>query len=314
MSVVSITNYLLILAAFFIGSVTTYEDVRVGKIKNKWILLGLMIGVTAYLIYLIIGALSLESIFKIYLNAGLALLFGYIIWYFDWWSAGDAKLFFIFALLLPMEYYWRTELPYFPSFVILVNTFIPLLIYLFVQSVIFSLKSFFSSKAEKLNEKKSFSTAKIKQKLKSHGIEYLKSIIGFLLVFLIFQIVRTETGNYLSQFNWGQAVIFFLILLGANFLRKIFQKKWPLILISAGLAIYFVLRFLFLRGAWLDFFGLIGLIGGSVLFLTVFGLANWLVSSYLKSAKQKQLHFALWLFLGVILTIIFQGSLLRVIF
>jgi len=265
------------------------------------------------------GALASGILFQIFLNSLIALLAGYLLWYFSLWSAGDAKLFFVFSFLLPIKYYWRTELPYFPSFVILINTFVPLLIFLFSQSLVFFFQKFLF-KVVKESRKFSFLIIKdkIKQKslqlmasFKDRGVEYLKIISGFLLVFIIFQLANMELRYYFNQLKWGQVGIFFLILLGTNFLRKAFKNKWFLIFIAVGLTIYFILRFLFFKSLLLNFFGLIE---GSILFLAIFGLANWLVSSYLKFAKKKQLHFAVWLFLGVILTIILEGSLLRLVF
>jgi len=56
------------------------------------------------------------------------------------WSAGDAKLFFVFSLLIPISYYSKSYLPVFPSFALLVNIFIPILLFLIFASCFYLLR------------------------------------------------------------------------------------------------------------------------------------------------------------------------------
>jgi len=261
----AVINYLFVFLVIIIGLATSWEDIKFGKIRNKWILLGLAGGIALQAAALAGGFLPTDLIFSGLLNALIALLVGYLLWYFDLWAAGDAKLFFVFALLLPLSYYSRTYLPLFPSFALLINTFVPVLIFLLAQSVFFLFKKFFISNDSKIS-KKNFSIITIKQKLlelkdnlRRNRVKYIKIIVGSLLILIVSFIFR----------NW------------------------------------------FLGKTKIGFFALIS---GSMLFFAVFGLINWLASVYLESVDKKHLHFAIWLFLGAILTLLFQGSLLRLVF
>jgi len=124
-------DFLLLPVLFFIGLVTSYQDFRYGKIKNKWTILGMAWGLGIYILCIIwalifpylsqifpkISFFILPSyILKVFINSAFALIVGYLLWSFDFWSAGDAKLFLVFSLLLPLKYYWKSALPYFPSF------------------------------------------------------------------------------------------------------------------------------------------------------------------------------------------------------
>jgi Flp pilus assembly protein protease CpaA len=138
-------DYLFLPMIFLIGLITSYQDFRYGKIKNKWIILGLAWGLGIYLFFLVWGLISepiisFSYIFKVFINSFIALIIGYLLWYFNLWSAGDAKLFALFAFLLPLEYYWRTALPYFPSFVLLINIFIPVLVFYLIKYFVFLVK------------------------------------------------------------------------------------------------------------------------------------------------------------------------------
>lgn len=305
-----IVNYFLISAILFIGILVSYEDIKFGKIRNKWILIGLFIGIGVHLIGLASNVFSWDYIFKVCLNAGLALFLGYLIWHFNGWSAGDAKLFFVFSLLLPLKFYRQNYLPYFPSFVILINTFFPFLVFSIGQSLFLFFKKFFPCQGKQLIKEK---LEKIKYGPKTSYSRYFKIIFGFFLFFLIFQIIRLEFGQYPNHFNWGMAALFFLIFALGGFLRKVFQKNYFLILIFLGIIFYLTLKyFLFSHQEILDEF--FHLIRGSIFFLVIFGLVSYWVSFYVKVGEKKRLPFAIWLLLGVILTILCQGSLLRFIF
>jgi len=99
--------------------------------------------INAILIY------SFESInpyyyLEVFSNLLIALLVGFLLFYFDIWSEGDGKLFFAYCALLPLSVYDKSYLPYFPGFALLVNIFTPPLMY-FAASALMKPKSFFRS-------------------------------------------------------------------------------------------------------------------------------------------------------------------------
>ena len=88
----------------FLGVITSYEDIKYGKIRNKWIILGLIYLVVVYIILFLvynIYNLNVTYLYFLLINGTLALLAGFLIWYICLWTAGDAKLFFVYALLIP---------------------------------------------------------------------------------------------------------------------------------------------------------------------------------------------------------------------
>jgi hypothetical protein len=57
----------------------------------------------------------------------------FILYYFNIWSAGDGKLFFVYAALLPLGFY-SSEIYYpFPSFNLIVNLFIPFFLFIIIK-------------------------------------------------------------------------------------------------------------------------------------------------------------------------------------
>jgi len=117
------------------GAITSYEDWKYGKIRNKWVLAGLiytfaMLGIVISLLILSSQPINFGYISDYFINLIIAFLFSYALWYSKMWAAGDAKLFTMYAALLPLTVYSRGYIKYFPSFTLLVNTFVPLAIIL----------------------------------------------------------------------------------------------------------------------------------------------------------------------------------------
>src|SRR3990167_4953201 len=118
-------------AMIILGVAASYSDIRYGKIKNAWIVLGIIAAVAIYSSIFIAyrDTVSLSPFYtKALINAALALLIGFLLWYFGLWTAGDAKLFFVFALLiapiLAIKFHSFSLLDF------LINIFVPLGIYL----------------------------------------------------------------------------------------------------------------------------------------------------------------------------------------
>lgn len=314
-------DYLFLPALFLIGLITSYQDFRYGKIKNKWIILGLVWGLGIYILFFIWSLLVpyLSQIFseqftyilpsyllKVFINSVIALIVGYLLWYFNAWSAGDAKLFFIFSLLLPLKYYWKSALPYFPSFALLINTFISLAIFLFLQSIFFFLKQ--AARIEnwrRILEEKFF---KWRDQVKINWLSWLKVILGFGLVFLILQIIRLRLTEYFSFLGWHQALIFFFLILMAKHLSHLFKKRWFILILV------FVLVFYLVYG-WIIFPDkisqeLINSLRISLYFFVGLGIFNLVVTLYIREIKIKHLPFAIWMAVGTLITIILKGSLI----
>jgi len=62
-------------------------------------------------------------------NSLIALALGFSLWIMNFWSAGDSKLFFAYSLMIPLSVYGIDRIPYFESFYLIFNSFIPFLFY-----------------------------------------------------------------------------------------------------------------------------------------------------------------------------------------
>jgi len=105
-----------------LGAITSYEDVKHGKIRNKWVILALIIALTINFILLLAGRISLNYLIRLFSLFFVSFLGGFALWYIKMWSSGDAKLFAAYIALIPLEIYPTFD--FFPTYLI-VCTFIP---------------------------------------------------------------------------------------------------------------------------------------------------------------------------------------------
>ena len=315
-----IFDYLFLPVLFFIGLIISYQDFKEGKIRNKWIILGLVWSLGIYILFLVWALLApyLSQIYsreftfvlpsyilKVFINSAIALVVGYLFWYFDLWSAGDAKLFFVFSLLLPLKYYWRTTLPYFPSFTLLINIFIPILLFLIGQDLFRLFKKIFPLKNISQIIKNNF--LKLRKQLKTNYYIYSKTIFGFFLIFMGFRIIRLELSNWLNQYSWWSVAIVLLLVLVRQSLKKVFQKKWFLILFCLVIIFYLGIGYFFYAQGILTKLNF--LIKGSLFFMIIFALVLVLVSR-IEEGQKKHLPFAIWVLIGTLITMALKGSLI----
>ncbi|MBU2579511.1 prepilin peptidase [Patescibacteria group bacterium] len=321
-----ILDFLFLPCLFLIGVITSYQDFKEGKIKNKWIVSGLIYGV-AILIVLAIWNLIAEPVMvfyytnikheavdaswqiitirwdyfgKVFLNCAIALIIGYALWYFNLWSAGDAKLFFVFSLLLPLKYYQDAAFPYFPSLSLLINTFIPILLFLICQNFFLFFRDIMAFKGKMLNLKERI--LKLKNSLKKDYYNYLKIGTGYFMIFIFFQLIKTELRVQLS--SELQGILFLLIIVFRKILEKFLRKVWIVITIFVVISFYLIINYIFYsRAIWSKLFLSIE---NSIVFMFVFIL----ISSLLSFVPQKQkthISFAFWMFLGLLITIFFKS-------
>ncbi|MFH1511654.1 MAG: A24 family peptidase C-terminal domain-containing protein [Candidatus Woesearchaeota archaeon] len=128
-------------AIIVFGVITSYEDFKHRKIRNKLVVLALMYAFLAMAIVIILslwrgGSVNSAYLVEWFFNMCFVLVAGLTIWFAGMWTAGDAKLFLAYAALVPLTVYQYGKVAHFPSFAIVVNTFTPFFIYFTVKVLI----------------------------------------------------------------------------------------------------------------------------------------------------------------------------------
>ncbi|MDD3032350.1 MAG: hypothetical protein PHF88_00045 [Candidatus Pacebacteria bacterium] len=160
------------------------------------------------------------------INFSISVFVSYALWFFNCWSAGDAKLFSLLCFLLPLSFYENTNYLFFPSFNILINLFIPVIFFLSFLSTINMFK------------KNNFNIKSFINLL----VGYLKASFIYIFLFLIigkfFKFFLIE--NYVL-FQTIYIVFMFITVRGMNkFFEKHFFLNYLLIFFTMGYSFYLV--------------------------------------------------------------------------
>jgi hypothetical protein len=120
----------------FLGAVTGYEDIKLGKIRNKWLVFALLYALIAYLVaisyYSSIGAVRMSYFQEYLIMIAFTALVAFVMYWASFWTAGDGKLFIVFAVLVPLSVYKYGFVPYLSSTNLLINTMVPFFLFYIV--------------------------------------------------------------------------------------------------------------------------------------------------------------------------------------
>ena len=204
--------WFLLPGVLYLGIVTSYTDIKYGKIKNRDIFIGLGYAFIVYLLVFVFlfikSQLNYMYFLEIFTNAVFALAVAFGLWYYKIWSAGDGKLFFAFALLVSPEAYLYGRHNWVPSITLLINVFIVGL-FVMVFSIIRNAKQSHYKKVAASFFKDFFSFEKLFQMLASLFavfwlIEILLSFFGmeesYLLRYVLTMAVMTALPFLSSKY------------------------------------------------------------------------------------------------------------------
>ena len=138
---VNALDYINIILILIFGYSTTITDLRVGKIRNKhtglMLFLGILLFLTKIILFKLQGGILNPRYYQDYITNILitsALMF--LLWKQKLLNAGDSKLIIGYSALIPINYYNYGYLKFFPGFAFLINTFIPIFIYLSTLAIL----------------------------------------------------------------------------------------------------------------------------------------------------------------------------------
>lgn len=135
------TIYYFLPFIVFLGIITSYEDIKFHKIRNRWLTLAVLSSILINMTLIIYFGKDINKnyYFDLLINAAIAIIIAFLLFYFDIWSMGDGKLFFAYSVLIPITSYSVSYIKYFPGFALLTNIFLPYLIYMIIKLIVFHL-------------------------------------------------------------------------------------------------------------------------------------------------------------------------------
>lgn len=230
--------YWLLPGIICLGILTTYTDLKESRIRNKHIVAALVYALIAYsiFVFLNLGTIRIGYFIELLIMCALSLTTGFILWYVGLWTAGDAKLFLAYSTLIPLSVYNYGHMPYFDSTNILINTFIPIFLFLFISLL--------------------FKTS-LKQKLfflkKSFVPKQVIMLIVFLFAFgwiikLMFLLTRIPVDYFLTMF-----ILFILV----TFFERVTSLSMFKIILLIGALRFFFDSSVFTLSFWINFLSIV---------------------------------------------------------
>jgi len=297
------SNIIFLPVILLIGSITSFEDFKEYKIKNKWIIFGLFYSFLIYSSVLILNRFNLSDSYLILnldkwsVNFIISSIAAYLLWNFKMWGAGDAKLFICFAALIPVGQYSRVYFNYyFVSFSLLIAIFIPATIFLIAKSGIYFINTFHFRKTR--NENQKFT---VKRSIKSRIAEVIKILLGFFLFFLLFRVMNEWLYNFFGSKVLSYRDLPVLIsLLAFKPLSNIFNKNIKFIIFALVILVIYVI--FGMSYSWQEFTsGIKNVFLKTVMIMVIFPVFKRIVDLYTERVSQKNAPFAIWMFLGALL-------------
>ena len=118
-----------------LGAITSYEDIKQGKIRNKWIIIAISASIIIHFILYTQQIININYIGKIILFTTLSIIIGFTLYLLGMWSPGDAKLFAAYTSIIPLATYTNTNSEFLPLN-LFSNTLTPIMIFLFIWLII----------------------------------------------------------------------------------------------------------------------------------------------------------------------------------
>lgn len=294
----------------FLGAITSYEDIRYGKIRNKWIIFGIAYCFFVYLLAYIFYNLAVkEFVSHVFggissyllwgfsrwgINLIFSVIVGFMFWHYKIWAPGDGKLFICYAALIPVGQYIHVYFQYyFASFLLLLTFFIPATLFLLVKAILH-----FKRQEASLN----FFKRKMIESFRSYWTQkdVWKISLGLMLIFLFLIILRVEFQNTLIRFLPNQNLVLILLFFIFKPLARLFRKH-SITILCAGvlLLIYWIVKIKYGLGE--KILALFWCFLTALLIVALLPLLKKIIAVYIEKTKERTIPFAPWMFLGVLI-------------
>lgn len=195
------TVQLLLLFLFMITASVT--DVKTGKVRNKDIVLFLILGFVFYGVFTARGlmagdATTLVVLQRAGLNLAIAFVVSFAVRSAGVWPAGDAKTYVVANLLIPLSCYNHIYFSYFPGFTLLINVFMAGILYIIYKSAVVFVRSALPSvSVASLTSYTKRSAAKLAAEWPSH----LKIFSSYVIVFFTMNLIAGEINSRAQMFE-----------------------------------------------------------------------------------------------------------------
>jgi len=228
-----------------LGIVTSYQDFKTAKIKNKNLIIAIVLGLILHTILIVLKIETTQQIIQQLTGTFLALVVGLFIWYIKWWSAGDAKLFTVYFFLIPVNAFSSSDIT-FRVMTLLINMILPIWIFLLTRAFIANRKSMKKIVRESLKPKNLLGILLLVLSI-PWLIDIILRMVNMKSNFLISIAAMVLISNFLRKYGFWEIISYIAILLIRITLEySEFFEIESLIITLFWILAYFVVRHIIL--------------------------------------------------------------------
>ena len=239
----------ILLPILYLGLVTSIQDWKEHKIYQRHILFGLYLGLLWLLLWGAYNGVFYQNWQILTTRVPLALagaavsfVVGFVMWWFNVWSAADAKLFAVYTLMMPISLYTEKNAHFYSFMILLVNTY---------AAAFFIITGDFFWKAGRnaWNGWASYRHADARSRGESRhsafswvvtqGPKLFRTALGLMFILLVYRLLRRGVQEELEHWLTIDHTLLLLILfLAFRPLHVLFQNPVIFVMIVLGLAGY----------------------------------------------------------------------------
>ncbi|MBL6976207.1 MAG: hypothetical protein ISR64_10775 [Deltaproteobacteria bacterium] len=168
---------------------------------------------------------------KVLLNALLALVTGFILWWFGLWAAGDAKLFGVLAAMLPLSTYSQAYMALFPAYVLIFNTFVSVMALLVLEMAARTVRQ-----VARPTEDETQAWRKSLKWVRDNTGQLLLGFFGILFLFICIKTLRMVFRDAMSAYTAldNKPLVFLVLFLVFMPIARAMRRLWVGIPIVTG--------------------------------------------------------------------------------
>lgn len=230
----TIYNIALIFIIIIICCLATLTDLKYGKVFNKHILIFLLIGAVINLIYFCYAVysedLNILTLLRYFVNFFIGSGISYLLYNYDIWAAGDAKLYILILILTPYNLIIDNTLNYFPGFTILVFIFSISFLFVAIETLVLLGRDLKNSSISYIKHRE----------LKANKPEIIDFILKYAVSFFFTSIVNEIMLFKFSSFYFSnRGLVLLLNVFVIIMLLNIFNGK-KIIIVCVMLCIFYI--------------------------------------------------------------------------
>lgn len=199
--------------------IASISDLKDGKIYNKYLLYGALLGSVGVLQYYYINQYLL---WPYLMNLLIEIVLAFLFFKVNMWGAGDSKLWIFICFLYPFGKYYTYDYLLFPSLYILMFIFIIAYIYVVAETIYIKIRQ----------HKKQELQGKI-----ITNINWIEAIKGFIFHFFFLRIIYRICMLIFKEYYCANTILFALLglILSIHLYKVVFRKKIKGLIVILGL-------------------------------------------------------------------------------